>query len=231
MVRRRVQLVRHEGRPVPAGRAPRLHRAGPAHRRGHRAPDRGRDRAHRPGRLLHRRDGQRAARAPRARHAHPARRLRRHRPAAADHRAGDPGRSAAAGRHLRGGAQHRSRGDRRRPRHGHAGAGGALQGRAAERGAAHPRRPAHRHVAGDRHRHDRRLHRPQRPRALPDRRPRRNDYTEMAAGAVLVAALALIVEALLGALQRLLVSPGLRTAQASRRAPRQAPVVAGGIAS
>jgi len=59
----------------------------------------------------------------------------------------------------------------------------------------------------------------------------RNDYTEMAAGAVLVAALALIVEALLGALQRLLVSPGLRTAQASRRAPRQAPVVAGGIAS
>jgi osmoprotectant transport system permease protein len=53
----------------------------------------------------------------------------------------------------------------------------------------------------------------------------------MAAGAVLVAALALAVEALLGALQRLIVSPGLRTAQPRRRAPRQAPVVAGGIAS
>jgi osmoprotectant transport system permease protein len=59
----------------------------------------------------------------------------------------------------------------------------------------------------------------------------RNDYTEMAAGAVLVAALALLVEGLLGGLQRLIVSPGLRTAQARRRAPRQAPVVAGGIAS
>ena len=59
----------------------------------------------------------------------------------------------------------------------------------------------------------------------------RNDYTEMAAGAVLVAALALVVEGLLGALQRLIVSPGLRTAQARRRAPRQAPVVAGGIAT
>jgi osmoprotectant transport system permease protein len=45
-----------------------------------------------------------------------------------------------------------------------------------------------------------------------------------------VAALALIVEAVLGVLQRLIVSPGLRTAQARRRAPRQAPVVAGGIA-
>jgi osmoprotectant transport system permease protein len=59
----------------------------------------------------------------------------------------------------------------------------------------------------------------------------RNDYIEMAAGAVLVAALALIVEAVLGALQRVIVSPGLRTAQTRRRAPRQAPVVAGGIAS
>jgi osmoprotectant transport system permease protein len=58
-----------------------------------------------------------------------------------------------------------------------------------------------------------------------------NDYTEMAAGAVLVAALALLVEGLLGGLQRLIVSPGLRTAQARRRAPRPAPVVAGGIAS
>jgi osmoprotectant transport system permease protein len=59
----------------------------------------------------------------------------------------------------------------------------------------------------------------------------RNDYTEMAAGAVLVAALALLVEGILGGLQRLIVSPGLRTAQARRRAPRPAPVVAGGIAS
>jgi osmoprotectant transport system permease protein len=59
----------------------------------------------------------------------------------------------------------------------------------------------------------------------------RNDYTQMAAGAVLVAVLALVVEGLLGALQRLIVSPGLRTAPARRRAPRQAPVVAGGIAS
>jgi osmoprotectant transport system permease protein len=59
----------------------------------------------------------------------------------------------------------------------------------------------------------------------------RNDYTQMAAGAVLVAALALVVEGLLGALQRLIVSPGLRAAPARRRAPRQAPVVAGGIAS
>lgn len=59
----------------------------------------------------------------------------------------------------------------------------------------------------------------------------RNDYTEMAAGAVLVAALALVVEGLLAGLQRLIVSPGLRTAQAARRAPRQAPVLAGGTAS
>jgi osmoprotectant transport system permease protein len=59
----------------------------------------------------------------------------------------------------------------------------------------------------------------------------RNDYTQMAAGAVLVAALALVVEGLLGTLQRLIVSPGLRTAPARGRAPRQAPVVAGGIAS
>jgi len=59
----------------------------------------------------------------------------------------------------------------------------------------------------------------------------RNDYTEMAAGAVLVAALALVVEGLLGGLQRLIVSPGLRRAQARLRAPRQAPVFAGGTAS
>jgi osmoprotectant transport system permease protein len=59
----------------------------------------------------------------------------------------------------------------------------------------------------------------------------RNDYTEMAAGAVLVAGLALVVEGLLGGLQRLIVSPGLRPAQARRRAPRTAPVFAGGTAS
>ena len=59
----------------------------------------------------------------------------------------------------------------------------------------------------------------------------RNDYTEMAAGAVLVAALALLVEGLLGGLQRLIVSPGLRLAQARRRVPRQALVFAGGTAS
>jgi osmoprotectant transport system permease protein len=59
----------------------------------------------------------------------------------------------------------------------------------------------------------------------------RNDYTEMAAGAVLVAVLALAVEGLLGGVSRLIVSPGLRTAQVRRRAPRQAPVFAGGTAS
>jgi osmoprotectant transport system permease protein len=59
----------------------------------------------------------------------------------------------------------------------------------------------------------------------------RNDYTEMAAGAVLVAALALVVEGLLSGLQRLIVSPGLRQAQARRVAPRQTPVFAGGTAS
>jgi osmoprotectant transport system permease protein len=44
------------------------------------------------------------------------------------------------------------------------------------------------------------------------------DYTQMAAGAVLVAALALAVEAVLAGLQRLAVSPGLR--DQSRRRPR-----------
>ncbi|WP_308282532.1 ABC transporter permease [Pseudonocardia nigra] len=54
------------------------------------------------------------------------------------------------------------------------------------------------------------------------------DYTQMVAGAVLVAALALLVEGLLGGLQRTIVSPGLHPAGARRRAPRQAPVFAGG---
>jgi osmoprotectant transport system permease protein len=54
------------------------------------------------------------------------------------------------------------------------------------------------------------------------------DYTQMVAGAVLVAALALLVEGLLGGLQRTIVSPGLRPTGAPRRAPRQAPVFAGG---
>ncbi len=45
------------------------------------------------------------------------------------------------------------------------------------------------------------------------------DYTQMAAGAVLVAALALVVEAVLAGVQRLVVSPGLRsTESAGRRA-------------
>jgi len=45
------------------------------------------------------------------------------------------------------------------------------------------------------------------------------DYPQMAAGAVLVAALALVVEALLAGVQRLVVSPGLRTP--STRAARE----------
>ncbi|OLT11071.1 hypothetical protein BJF78_27850 [Pseudonocardia sp. CNS-139] len=39
-----------------------------------------------------------------------------------------------------------------------------------------------------------------------------NDYPRMVAGAVLIAALALVVEGLLALAQRLIVSPGLRTA-------------------
>lgn len=41
------------------------------------------------------------------------------------------------------------------------------------------------------------------------------DYTRMAAGALLIAAVALLVDALLAAVTRLIVSPGLRTASAS----------------
>lgn len=49
------------------------------------------------------------------------------------------------------------------------------------------------------------------------------DYTQMAAGAVLVAALALVVEALLAGVQRLVVSPGLRKS-AGRSSGRRAAV-------
>jgi osmoprotectant transport system permease protein len=45
-------------------------------------------------------------------------------------------------------------------------------------------------------------------------------YTEMAGGAVLVAALAIAVELVLAGVQRLVVSPGLRTAKVRRRARR-----------
>jgi osmoprotectant transport system permease protein len=45
-------------------------------------------------------------------------------------------------------------------------------------------------------------------------------YTEMAGGAVLIAALAIAVELTLGAVQRLVVSPGLRTPKIRRRATR-----------
>jgi osmoprotectant transport system permease protein len=45
------------------------------------------------------------------------------------------------------------------------------------------------------------------------------DYPQMAAGAVLVAALALIVEALLALVQRSIISPGLRASGGARRNP------------
>jgi osmoprotectant transport system permease protein len=57
-----------------------------------------------------------------------------------------------------------------------------------------------------------------------------NDYTRMVGGAVLIAALALVVEGLLAGLQRLIVSPGLRTAAARTGSRRPTPVVAGGTA-
>lgn len=44
-----------------------------------------------------------------------------------------------------------------------------------------------------------------------------HDYTQMAAGAVLIAALALVVEGILAGVQRLVVSPGLRVAGKGRR--------------
>jgi osmoprotectant transport system permease protein len=57
-----------------------------------------------------------------------------------------------------------------------------------------------------------------------------NDYPRMVAGAVLIAALALVVEGLLAGLQRLIVSPGLRTAPTRTGSRRPTPVVAGGTA-
>lgn len=51
-----------------------------------------------------------------------------------------------------------------------------------------------------------------------------HDYTQMAAGAVLIAVLALVVEALLAGLQRAVVSPGLRKNPAGRPVPKTAGV-------
>lgn len=48
---------------------------------------------------------------------------------------------------------------------------------------------------------------------------RQQDYPQMAAGAVLVAVLALVVEGLLTLLQRVVVSPGLRAGGGARRSP------------
>jgi osmoprotectant transport system permease protein len=55
-------------------------------------------------------------------------------------------------------------------------------------------------------------------------------YTRMAGGAVLIALLALVVEGLLAALQRLVVSPGLRAVSVRTGTRRPTPVVAGGTA-
>lgn len=46
-----------------------------------------------------------------------------------------------------------------------------------------------------------------------------HDYTQMAAGALLIAALALLVEGVLAGVQRLVVSPGLRAADRGARPP------------
>jgi len=51
---------------------------------------------------------------------------------------------------------------------------------------------------------------------------RTRDYPQMAAGALLVALLALLVEAALALLQRAVVSPGLRAAGGTRRSPTDA---------
>jgi osmoprotectant transport system permease protein len=48
---------------------------------------------------------------------------------------------------------------------------------------------------------------------------RQQDYPEMAAGALLVAVLALLVESVLGLVQRVVVSPGLRAAGGTTRRP------------
>ena len=57
-----------------------------------------------------------------------------------------------------------------------------------------------------------------------------HDYTQMAAGAVLIAVLALVVEGILAGVQRLVVSPGLRVAGKRSRTPdepNQPPPAAG----
>ncbi|HEY2203436.1 MAG TPA: ABC transporter permease [Pseudonocardia sp.] len=48
-----------------------------------------------------------------------------------------------------------------------------------------------------------------------------HDYTQMAAGAVLIAVLALVVEGVLAAVQRSVVSPGLRDASSRARPPAE----------
>jgi osmoprotectant transport system permease protein len=62
-----------------------------------------------------------------------------------------------------------------------------------------------------------------------------HDYTQMAAGAALIAGLALIVEGLLAAVQQLVVSPGLRAAGKRERTPddpaKQAPPAQGPVLS
>lgn len=55
------------------------------------------------------------------------------------------------------------------------------------------------------------------------------DYTQMAAGAVLIAALALAVEALLAGVQRLVVSPGLRAAAPTGRSRPVTPLEPSGV--
>lgn len=56
---------------------------------------------------------------------------------------------------------------------------------------------------------------------------RTRDYPQMAAGALLVAALALLIEAVLAVLQRVVVSPGLRPVGGIRRSPTDAILRAG----
>ena len=130
---------------------------------------------------------------------------------------GDP---AAAGRHLRRGAQRRPGGRRRRPGDGHARVAGAVQGRAAERAAADPRRPARR----------------RRCRSSPPPRSPRTSASGVWAGSSSTACapgttrrwpparcwsplLALLVEAVLALVQRQIVSPGLRAGGGARRSP------------
>jgi osmoprotectant transport system permease protein len=60
---------------------------------------------------------------------------------------------------------------------------------------------------------------------------RSRDYPQMAAGAVLVAALALLVEAALALMQRGVVSPGLRAAGGTRRSPTATVATTGSAAA